>query len=163
MQKKLNLAPFAIVIGITIVLQLALIGADMQQTPSKVAKRFAAAYYAIDADMQDYLCDELAQDGELVGDYLYAKQQEADQRGLPLSYLRHQMTKVHMDLVDKTDDGAKIHLHGTTRVCIHPAFMIIGRLFQIGQDYPLDVTLELTKDDGNWRICGNPFGLNPEV
>ena len=162
MFNKLNLAPFAIVIGITVVLQLALIGADIQQTPVKVAKRFAGNYYAIDADMQDYLCSDLAQDGELVSDYLYAKQQEASQRGLPVSYLRHQMTKVHATLMDETDERVKVHLTGTTRVCINPAFMIIGKLFQIGTDYPMDETIELVKDNGKWRVCGNPFGLNPQ-
>lgn len=162
MPKKLNLAPFAIVIGITVVLQLALIGVDLQETPAKVAKRFADAYYAIDGDMQDYLCSDLAQDGELVGDYLYTKQQEAAMRGMRTSYLRHQITTAHLQVVNKTDDRATIHLTGTTRVCIHPAFMIIGKLFKIGHDYPMDETLELVKDNGQWRVCGNPFGLSPQ-
>jgi hypothetical protein len=161
MPKKLNIAPFAIVIGIAIVLQLALIGADCQQTPVKVAKHFADAYYAIDADMQDYLCSELAQDGELVADYLYTKQHEASQRGFRTSFLRHQITKVHMQLIDETDERVTVHLTGTTRVCIHPAFMLIGKLFHIGHDYPMDETIELIKDNGKWRVCGNPFGLNP--
>jgi hypothetical protein len=162
MPTKLNPAPFAIVIGITVVLQLALIGVDIQETPVKVAKRFADAYYAIDGDMQDYLCSELAQDGELVGDYLFAKQQEASMHGRRISYLRHQITKAHLQVVDKTDDSATIHLTGTTRVSIHPAFMIIGKLFHLGRDYPMDETLELVKDNGQWRVCGNPFGLSPQ-
>ena len=163
MPKKLNLAPFAIVIGIAIVLQLALIGADCRQTPVKVAKRFADAYYAIDADMQDYLCRDLARDGELVRDYLYAKQQEASRRGFRTSFLRHKITTAHIQLMDQSEDRVKVHLKGTTRVCIHPAFMLIGKLFNLGRDYPMDETIELIKDDGQWRVCGNPFGLNPQA
>jgi hypothetical protein len=163
MPKKLNLAPLAIVIGIAIVLQLALIGADYRQTPAKVAKQFADAYYAIDADMQDYLCSELAKDGELVSDFLYARQREASQRGRRISFLRHQITTAHMQLVDESSDSVSVHLTGTTRVCIHPAFMIIGKLFQIGHDYPMDETIELIQENGQWRVCGNPFGLNPQT
>ena len=59
MAKKINLAPFAIVIAIAIVLQLALIGADSRQTPDRIARNFAEAYYSIDPDMQDYMNYEL--------------------------------------------------------------------------------------------------------
>jgi hypothetical protein len=163
MPNRINLAPLAIVIGIAIVFQLALIGADCRQTPVKVAKRFAEAYYAIDADMQNYLCGELAEGGELVGDYLYAKQQEASLRGFDTSFLRHEIIEVHMQTVEASDDSVTIHMAGTTRVCINRSFMIIGKLFQISHDYPMEATIELKKENGQWRVCGNPFGLNHDA
>ncbi len=163
MPKKLDIAPLLIVIGIAVVLQLALIGIDSQETPVKVAKAFASDYYYLDADMQDYLCEELAADGELVSNYLISKEKEAFQRGLGTNYLRHMFTKLHISVVEPGDDKMTVHLTGTTRVCINPAFMMVGRLFGIGQNYSVDETLELVKEGKKWRVCGTPFGLSPEA
>lgn len=163
MQSKNSLAPFALVIGIAMVLQLALIGADSQETPLKVAKKFANAYYYLDADMQSYLCAALAEDGELVDDYLNRKGVEASQRGLSTNYLRHKLTKLHLDVVDAKGDTMQLHLTGTSRVCINPAFMLVGKLFHLAKSYPVDATIDLIKEDGSWRVCGNPFGLNPNA
>ena len=163
MPKKINIAPLFIVIGIAIVLQLALIGIDCQQTPVKVAKAFASDYYYLDADMKDHLCADLASDGELVSTFLYSKEKEASQRGLSTNYLRHKFTKLHVSVVESSEDKMKVHLTGTTRVCINPPFMMVGKLFGIGNDYAVDETLELVKENTQWRVCGTPFEISPEA
>lgn len=156
---KQNLAPFALVVGIAVILQLVLIGLDCNQTPGKVAKNFAKAYYYLDADMQNYLCKALAEDSDTVSDYLYQKQLEASQRGLSTNYLRHKLVHAHLEIVESGADTAKIHLTGTTRVCINPAFMLVGKFFQLGRDYPVDETLKLIKEDGRWRVCDSSLDL----
>lgn len=163
MFKKIKLTPLVIAVVIAAVLQLGLIGADCRQTPTKVAKNFARAYYYLDSDMQDYLCAGMAEDGKVVNDYLYQKETEAFQRGLSINYIRRKFLKMHVRIVDCDKDTMKVHLTGTTRVCINPAFMLVGKLFNIGNDYPVDETLELVKENKKWRICGNPFGLSPQV
>jgi len=163
MPKKLDIVPLFIVIGIAVVLQLALIGIDCQETPVKVAKAFASDYYYLDAEMQDYLCEDLAADDGLVNNYLISRDKEAYQRGLGTNYLRHKFTKLHVSVVEPGEDRMTVHLSGTTRVCINPAFMMVGRLFGIGQDHSVDETLELVKEGKNWRVCGTPFGLSPEA
>ncbi len=163
MSNKINLAPLFIVAGIAAVLQLALIGADCRQTPITVAKGFAGAYYYLDSDMQNYLCSSLAKEGEAVTNYLVQKNAEASRRGFSSNYLRHKFLKLHVDVVESGQDNMKVHLTGSTRVCINPAFMLVGKLFGIGQDYPVDETLELVKENNSWRICGNPLGLIPQV
>ena len=163
MPKKIDLAPLFIVVGITVVLQLALIGIDCRQTPVDVAKAFAGDYYYLDAGMQDHLCADLAEDGELVENYLYQKEKEASQRGFSTSYLRHKFMKMHVSVIESGEDTMKVHLTGTTRVCINPAFMLVGKLFGIGKDHPVDETLELIKENNQWRVCGTPFGLTPEA
>ncbi len=163
MAKKIDFAPFAILIGIAIVVQLALIGADSVQTPAKVARSFAEAYYYLNPGMQDYLCADLAEDGQVVGNYLYQKEREASQRGFPTNYLRQKFTKIHLTAAESGEGTAKFHLKGTTRVCINPAYMVVGKLFGFGQNYPVDETIELVKEDGQWRVCGNPFGINHPV
>lgn len=163
MPNKLNLAPLAIVVGIAVALQLGLIGLDCQATPASVAKKFASAYYYLDADMQDYLCASLAEKGLAVDSYLQQKKIEASQRGLSTKYLRHKFLHLHASVVSADKDKMKIHLTGTTRVCINPAFMLVGKLFRLAQDYPVDETIELIKENDQWRVCGTPFGLNPQA
>ncbi len=159
MGQRTNLVPFAVLIVIAVVLQLALIAADCRQTPAKVAKSFAAAYYYLDADMQDYLCSDLAAEGETVDNYLNQKSIEASQRGLSMSYLRHKFMHMHAKTVQSSGTAAKIHLTGTTRVCINPLYLLVGKLFHIGQDYHVNETIELIKEEGQWRICGQAMDL----
>jgi hypothetical protein len=156
---KQNLTPLALVVGIAIILQLVLIGVDCNRTPGKVAKNFAEAYYYLNADMQKYLCKALAEESDTVSDYLYRKQLEASQRGLSTNYLRHKLVHAHLEIVESSADTAKIHLSGTTRVCINPVFMLVGKLFQLGQDYSVDETLELIKEEGRWRVCSSSLDL----
>jgi len=162
MAKKINLAPFAIVIGIAIVLQLALIGADCRQTPDRIARNFAEAYYSLDPQMQDYLCASLAEN-DVVDNFLYQKKKEASQRGFSTNYLRHKFTKLHIMVVESGDTTMTLHLKGTTRVCINTPFMIVGKLFGIGRDYPVDEHIDLVKENDQWRVCGNPLGISNNV
>ena len=162
MSKKINLAPFAIIAGIAVVLQLALIGADCQQTPTKIARNFAEAYYAISPKMQNYLCAGL-NEHNAVENFLYRKAQEASQRGFSTNYLRHKFTKLHINIVESTDKTMTLHLKGVTRVCVNTPFMIVGKLFGIGRDYPVDEHIELVKENDQWRVCGNPFGIGNHV
>lgn len=162
MFKNISPTPLVVSVVVAAVLQLGLIGADCRQTPIKVAKNFTGAYYYLDSDMQDYLCAGLAENGELVNDYLYQKGVEASQRGLSTNYLRHKFMKMHASVVDSGDDTMKVHITGSTRVCINPAFMLVGKLFKVGDDHPVDATLELVKENNSWRVCGSPFGLAPQ-
>jgi hypothetical protein len=161
MPKKISIAPIVIVIGIAVVLQLALIGIDCQQSPVEVAKTFASEYYYLDGNMQNHLCADLAKDGELVDSYLYSKEKEASELGFSTNYLRRKFTKLHARVVESDKDKMTVHLTGTTRVCINPAFMVVGELFGIGKDYAVDTTLELVKEGNQWRVCGTPFGMTP--
>jgi hypothetical protein len=163
MPKKISIAPFLIAIGIAAVLQLALIGIDCQQTPAEVAKAFAGDYYYLDDNMQNHLCADLAEDGELVDSYLFSKEKEAAQRGLGTNYLRRKFTKLHVRVVESGEEKMTVHLTGTTRVCINPAFMLVGKFFGLGDDYAVDETLELVKEENQWRVCGAPFGMAPEA
>lgn len=150
--------PFVVLLILVVVLQGALIGLDCVQTPARVAKQFAKDYEYLDTDMQNYLCQELAQ-SDAVADYLYAKQQEAAQRGLSTNYLRRMFTEIEVEPVSQDATSAKLRIDGITRVAINPAFMVIGKLFFIGENYPVETTLDLVKEGDGWKVCGTPFGL----
>ncbi len=146
-----------------ILIQGALIAADQQQTPLRVAKQFTKDYYNLNPRMENLLCSELAQEGELVADWLYLRQQEARERGLPPHYMRQLFTALHVEAVEQDQDSAQVHVSGVTRRGINPAFMLVGKLFRIGQDREVDATLELVREAEGWRVCGAPFDMAPET
>lgn len=158
-----RIAPFAIVLALALVLQLALIAADCQQTPVRVAKQFARDYFYLDPAMQNDLCKKLAANGEAVNDFLYQKRIEAQNNGHSIKYLRKMFTEMEVEVENQTDTSANIHITGVTRTAINPAFMVVGKLFGLGQNFPVKLTLDLVKEDGNWRVCGNPFGMAPKA
>ena len=154
-----RIIPVVVLVIIFVVLQLAFLATDCRQTPLKVAEHFTRDYFYLDADMQKYLCQDLAADGEAVDNYLHQKYEEAAQRGLPTRYLRHMFTKLHFKTVHRDDTTVEMHVQGTTRVAINPVFMVIGKFFFIGEDYPVEASLNLVKEESGWRVCGAPFGL----
>lgn len=156
---KQNLGPIMVGIGLAIILQVALIGLDCSQTPAKVAKHFAAAYYYLDADIEQYLCTSLKEEGDVVGDYLFDKQYEASQRGFSTKYLRHKLIHAHVEVAETGDDATTVHLTGITRVCINPVFMFVGKLFRIGRDHHVEETIKLVKEDNRWRVCDTSLNL----
>jgi hypothetical protein len=95
-----------------------------------------------------------------VANYLNKKRSEAAQRGLSPNYLRRLFIEMHLKTVDHTDTSAKVHIEGETRTAINPVIMVIGKVFHIGQTYPVDITLDLVKEKGRWRVCGSPLGLH---
>ena len=160
MGQENRFAPFIVLLVLIVVLQAGFIALDCVQTPARVAKQFAKDYYYLDADMQKYLCDALAQ-SDAVGDYLYEKQDEAGQRGLSTKNLRQLFTHLNVEITHEDSNSAKAHLEGTTRIAINPAFMVIGKLFFLADQYPMEATLDLVKQDDGWKVCGKPFGLQP--
>jgi hypothetical protein len=156
---KQNFGPIAIGVGLAIILQVVLIGLDCNQTPAIVAKHFAAAYYYLDEDMGQYLCKSLKEEGAAVDNFLFDKQYEASQRGFSIKYLRHKLTHANVVVTESGGDAATIHLSGTTRVCINPLFMFVGKLFRIGRDYHVEETIKLVKEDDRWRVCDSSLNL----
>jgi hypothetical protein len=152
-------APFVVLIALFVVLQAALIGLDFRQGPGAVAEAFAKDYYYLDADMQKWLCAGEADSSDSVQAFLNRKSDEAAQRGFDISYLRRMFTHIHTQTISQDAESAVVHLTGTTRVAINPVFMVVGKLFRIGNDYPVDATIELIKENGRWRVCNTPLGL----
>ena len=121
-----------------------------------MALQFTKDFYYLDADMQNYVCEELAQ-GSAVDDYLYAKRKEAYERGFSTNRLRHLFTELHV--ADATEDGGPVRMHvsGTYRVAINPVFMVVGKIFFLADEYHMDETLELVKEDDGWESVRTTF------
>ena len=127
-----------------------------------MATNFAKAYFKIDPAVDQYLCSELTEDEETdaSGDFIYLTQQEARERGFPLSFMKNRFYNVHTQTHMLNENEAQVHLTGTRRVSICPFFAWVAQIFFIGETYPVEATLELVKQDGIWKVCGRPFTLN---
>ncbi len=150
---RFNFKPFISLIVILIVGQFILISVDRRQSATRVAKAFIESYYYLDPAMQNFLCAQNTDSGQAVATYLQRVADEAALRGYDINYMRRMFTKIHLKPIAQDEKSARIHISGNTRTAINPAFMLIGDLFNIGSDYPVDATLELVNENGQWRVC----------
>lgn len=149
-----------VVVVIAAVVQLIWIAAEFRQTPVRTAEEFVRNYYYLDPDMEEQLCAELSNDGETVTDYLYNVTSDAAQRGFSTKYVRRMFTHLKIETLERSADLATVHVHGQTRTAVNPVFMVIGKLFRLGENHPVDLFLNLKKENGQWRVCGQVAGLN---
>jgi hypothetical protein len=153
-----SLAPIGAAIAVFVVLQLVLIAADRRQTPVRTAEEFVRNYFCLDADMQEQLCTQIAGNAGAVEDHLRLKTADVVRRGFKPSYARRVFTKIHLDVLKQDETTAQIHVAGETRTSINRAMMIIGKWFHLGETYPVEMTLDLVKENGRWRVCGDALG-----
>lgn len=157
-----RIAPFVALFVIFAVLQLALIAADCLQNPASVARAFAEDYFYLDTDMQKWISHKNGDPKAMVDDLLYKKGQEASQRGFSTNYLRRLFTHIHVTTEHVEDGRAAVHVKGNTRIAINRIFMIVGKLFGMSRDYPVDATIYLTREDGKWRVLPDSFAMMPQ-
>lgn len=161
MQQGKQLIIIGAVLLAGIVLQLVLIFAESKDTPSKAAVGFATEYYNLSPSMTDYLCSELAEqrDAGMVQDYINQVADQARQSGFELSYMRKRLFSVHTEILSQTESAAEVRITAKAKRNINPAFTIIAKLFFIGETYPIDETLNLIREEGKWKVCGQVFDL----
>ena len=161
MGQNKSLLLFIPVFLIAFALQGALIMLDCKQTATQTAVAFSKAYFMADPDMADLVCEELLGDGDesSVDLYVHKVAVEAQQRGVPVGYIRHQLEHVHTDTIHQDDSSAEIHLTAKKRVCINPVFAWVAKIFFLGETHKVEAALHLVKEEGQWKVCGNPYEL----
>ena len=160
MGQQKRLAQFGIVVVLTVIFQLVLIAVDLRQTPVRTAEEFVRNYYYMDPAMGEQMCTALSANGEAVADYLYSVTENAAQRGFSIKFVRRMFTELHVETISNDGAAAKVHVSGETRTAINPVYMVIGKLFHLGEYHPVDLTLDLIKDKGQWRVCGGVPGFD---
>lgn len=145
-------APFVVLVVVFVVLQPVLVVLDCRQTSASVAKQFVEDYYYLDPDMEKWLCGQVVET-QWVETYLQSKTDEAAQRGFGIKNLRRMFTHMHLETLTAQEDAAVVQVKGTLRTAIYPAFMVVGKIFGIGQNYDVETTINLIKEDGRWRVC----------
>ena len=162
MANRSNNSAWILVVVLAVCLQVVFVFADCKQTATGTAINFSKAYFLLDADMQRYLCKELAgdEDEPVVAAYLLAMTDEANARGFGPGMMKQAIIHVETETLAQDPESATIHLKGRNRTCIHPVFAYVASLFRLGQTYAFEETLELIKEDGKWKVCGTPYGLS---
>jgi len=165
MAKRSNSAMmWALVVVLAVCLQVVFILADGRTTATGTAIDFSKAYFSLDADMDRYLSSELIGDEETAATaYLQKKAAEAKERGFGQGMVRQAITHLETETLAQDDESATIHLKGESRTCIHPVFTYLATVFRIGQTYHFEETLDLVKEDGQWKVSGTPFGMRLDV
>jgi hypothetical protein len=152
---------FTSVIMVGLILQVVLALADQRDDPEKAALEFAQAYFWLDPAMADRLCKDLAGDSEknAAQAYLQRIDQEARSLGYEFNYMKQGLYHIDAKTTLKGPDSAVVTLKGDRRRTINPVFGLVARWFGMGETYPVEETLDLVREGGRWKVCGEPFRL----
>lgn len=165
MANRSDNAAWILVVILALCFQVVFVFADCKQTATGTAINFSKAFFLLDADMEKYICSELAgdEDQSSAVTHIQAMTDQANARGFGTGMVRQMIYHVKAETLAQDAESATIHLKGLRRTSINPVFTFVAKLFQLGQSHPFEETLELTKEDDKWKVCGAPFGLSMDV
>jgi 5-bromo-4-chloroindolyl phosphate hydrolysis protein len=163
MLSRKNLTIVGFVVVVFVILQAILISIGKVDSPVTAAVDFARAYFMLDgASMSERLCSEMVEDEELniINTYLNSVAERARELGFSKNYMRNQLSHISTELQMTDENNAEVRITGERLRSINPVFALIGRLFFLIEKHEVDETLSLIKEDGRWKVCGNPFSLS---
>jgi len=151
----------ASVIIVAVILQIVLFGIDWHDSPGTVAVDFSKAYFNLDADMADLLCSEMAadEDVDVVDDYLQRVAAEARAEGFDPSWKKMVLAHIELETQMVDENTAEIQITAERRRSINPVFATVAKIFRLGDTHKVEGNLTVVKEDGGWKVCGQPFSL----
>lgn len=161
MEQLKSYASIVVVLIAGILLQIILVWADCKDTPGKAAVRFTKAYYGLDPSMREDLCTKTldAAGGNVVENYIRQISKEAENRGFGPNYMKHILYNIETHTHRMDDGTAEVRITAKRRVSINPVYALVAKFFLIGETYKVDERLTVVKEDGRWKVCGEPFSL----
>jgi len=144
-----------------ILLQLIMVAADTRNTPHDAAVAFSKAYFGLYPELAQTMANNGVNEDEVdVADaYLHSKYLEAAARGYELKRLRKSFSNIHTKTIAKDATTTTIQISGTTRTIINPVFGFVGKIFFITSPTKVEETINLVKENGKWKVSGQPFDL----
>jgi len=147
-----------LIIGISV--QAFFVMIDCHTTPNLVAAEFSKAYFQLDRSMAEKICTERltsSEDVDLVDKYIYLAAQEAKERGFNSNFVQYKFYNITTETLSKSWDNAQVRITGQRRVAINPVYPLVTKLFNLGATHEVDAIIDLVKEDGEWKVCGNFF------
>jgi len=143
-----------LIIVIAFFLQVLFVYADTNDTPNKAVAEFAKAYFGLDDSMANRLCQEsLIVDGvNVVDKYIDSATTKAKAEGFRPFFVKNFLYHVQTNTLSKDDSKAKIKL---TCEIKHP----LRAFFTKESSKEIDETIDLIKEDGKWKVCGDAFSF----
>jgi uncharacterized protein (UPF0335 family) len=156
-----KLPAIAAVIVVAFILQIVLVAADHHESPGKAAVEFSKAYFKLNTAMEKRLCREITEDGEsdVVSDYLNRVADQAKSMGFDVRWMKMVLSHIETETQMVDDNVAKVRINCNRRRAVNPVFALVAKLFYLGETYNVEETLTLVKEDGLWKVCGEPFAL----
>jgi hypothetical protein len=139
----------ALVILLGIALQVVFVFAETKETPNKVAVEFAEAYFRFDPAMKSMLCSKLIKDQDHVAIYIQESSRRARDLGYNLSYLKTGLKDIMTNTLARDENSATIELKAKSKYAL--------RTFFTGDRFEVYHKFDMIKEDGKWKVCGNPF------
>ena len=157
MAKGKIILSLGLAVAVGIVFQVIFVFADTQDTPGKAAVAFAKAYFSYDKDvLSDRLCKEIkvVDDIDVIDNYIYSAMTQARARGYNLGcYVKNKLYHVTAQVLDKSYNKARVRLTAERKSPLRT-------FFSKGDIHHVDVTFDLVKEDGKWKVCGIPAELS---
>ena len=165
MSQNSKYVSLAVVIGLGIALQVVLIFASCTSSPYNSAVGFTKAYFKLHPSMAEYLCEEskTVDDLDVVAGFIHHATQTAKDRGFDKSYVKSQLYNIITETTYTSDTEATVSITAERRTAINPVFAWVAKLFHIGGTYPFEATLDVVKEDGTWKVCGDPLALSQHI
>lgn len=159
MDRGTKFLAFATVIIIALILQVVLIIADDHESPAKSAIEFAKAYFQLDKDMAQYLCNELTEEAQedVVDAYLFRFAEKARAMGYKTCYMKTALSHIESETEMEDENTAVVRIKAERRRYLNPVFGAIAKIFMLTETYPVDISLTLVREDGQWKVCGAPL------
>ena len=135
--------------------------ADSRETPGRAVAEFSKAYFKVDQSMAARICTERLTSGDvdLVDKYVFMTAQKAKDLGFNIDFMRNRLYDIEIETMSQSDTKAKIQITGKRRVAINPVYPFVTKLFNLGGTYEVDETIDVVKEDGKWKVCGNFFSF----
>lgn len=162
MKQDNRLAALILILIFGAMIQVVMAAGDGKNAPYTAATTFAQNYFYLDPSMADQMCNAGVTDDDvdMVDNYLYAKRTEATARGYDISRLRKSFSHIQTRTVDMDGNSATVHISGTTRTIINPLFGWFGKMFFMTTPEHVEATIDVVKEGGVWKVCGEPFALS---
>jgi len=156
MSEKSGSTAWAMVFVIAMFLQVVFAFAGSAESPTKAAVEFSKAYYRLDPDMGDRICEDLltADEADAVEQFIYAKTEEARQLGFDVSWMKQKLYHIETETLSFDNTTARIHLTGMVRKEINPVFTWVASIFHLGDTHHVDHEIDLINENGIWKVCG---------
>ena len=154
-------AGIILVLIIGFLLQLLFSIADTIDSPSKAVVQFSKAYFNLDKSMADRICKKrlTSETVDVIDQYIYLLAKEAKERGFGINFMKNKLYHIETETISKNENEAQIRITGKIRVSINPVYPIIAKIFNIGATHKVDEIINVIKEDGKWKVCGNLFSL----
>ncbi len=156
-----KVAAIIIVLIVGSFVQVLLSFADCQETPGRAVAEFSKAYFELDQSMAARICVERLTSGDvdLVDKYIYLTAQKAKDQGFKTDIMKYKLYNIEIETLSQSAANAQVQIKGKKRVAINPVYPIVTKLFNLGETYEVDETINVVKEDGKWKVCGSFFSF----